>query len=70
LIICWLFPIVAFLTLTSIDSLSQKIKFLGPFLEAAPTIKTLLQNVLPTVLVTFFMLFLPWILMGLCFLLI
>ncbi|CAG8639499.1 14330_t:CDS:2, partial [Acaulospora morrowiae] len=61
----WLFPIVAFLTLTSIDSLSRRIQFLGPFLEAAPIIRTLLQNVLPTVLVSFFMAILPWILMEL-----
>ncbi|GET04270.1 DUF221-domain-containing protein [Rhizophagus clarus] len=65
LIIFWLFPIIAFLTLTTIDSLSSKIKFLGPFLETTPIIRTLLQNVLPTVLVTFFMSFLPWILMEL-----
>ncbi|PKK74247.1 DUF221-domain-containing protein, partial [Rhizophagus irregularis] len=65
LIIFWLFPIVAFLTLTTIDSLSSKIKFLGPFLDTTPIIRTMLQNVLPTVLVTFFMSFLPWILMEL-----
>ncbi|CAG8516878.1 8128_t:CDS:2 [Ambispora gerdemannii] len=63
LTIFWLFPIFAFLTLTSIDSLSQRIHFLGPFLEARPIVRTLLQNVLPTVLVSFFMAMLPWILM-------
>ncbi|CAG8630693.1 13167_t:CDS:2, partial [Ambispora leptoticha] len=63
LTIFWLFPIFAFLTLTSIDSLSQRIHFLGPFLEARPIVRTILQNVLPTVLVSFFMAMLPWILM-------
>ncbi|RIB16621.1 hypothetical protein C2G38_1496758 [Gigaspora rosea] len=63
LTIFWLFPIVAFLTLTSISSLSSRISFLGSFLEATPAIRTLLQNVLPTVLVSFFMAILPWILM-------
>ncbi|KAG9304947.1 hypothetical protein G9A89_003116 [Geosiphon pyriformis] len=63
LTIFWLFPIFAFLTLTSIDSLSQRIHFLGPFLDARPIVRTLLQNVLPTVLVSFFMAMLPWILM-------
>ncbi|CAG8747983.1 18764_t:CDS:2, partial [Gigaspora rosea] len=53
----------AFLTLTSISSLSSRISFLGSFLEATPAIRTLLQNVLPTVLVSFFMAILPWILM-------
>ncbi|CAG8717133.1 2224_t:CDS:2, partial [Cetraspora pellucida] len=63
LTIFWLFPIFAFLTLTSIETLSQRISFLGAFLEATPAIRTLLQNVLPTVLVSFFMAILPWILM-------
>ncbi|CAG8723102.1 5542_t:CDS:2 [Cetraspora pellucida] len=63
LTIFWLFPIFAFLTLTSIETLSQRISFLGAFLEATPAIRTLLQNVLPTVLVSFFMGILPWILM-------
>ncbi|CAG8445383.1 6443_t:CDS:2 [Dentiscutata heterogama] len=63
LTIFWLFPIVAFLTLTSISSLSSRISFLGSFLEATPAIRTILQNVLPTVLVSFFMAILPWILM-------
>ncbi|CAI2186337.1 2197_t:CDS:2 [Funneliformis geosporum] len=63
LTIFWLFPIVAFLTLTSIDSLAEKFEFLKHFLMASPTISTLLQKVLPTVLVSFFMAILPWILM-------
>ncbi|CAG8560685.1 1315_t:CDS:2 [Paraglomus occultum] len=63
LTIFWLFPIFAILTLTSIDSLSKRISILGPFLEASPLIRTLLQNVLPTVLVSIFMGILPWILM-------
>ncbi|CAG8560444.1 5210_t:CDS:2 [Paraglomus brasilianum] len=63
LTIFWLFPILAILTLTSIDSLSKRISILGPFLEASPLIKALLQNVLPTVLVSIFMGILPWILM-------
>src|SRR4051812_28430109 len=64
LIIFWLFPTVFILGLTSIDSLSEKIKFLQQFLQT-PIIKALLQNVLPTVLVSAFMAILPWILMGL-----
>ncbi|CAG8620765.1 2029_t:CDS:2 [Funneliformis mosseae] len=63
LTIFWLFPIVAFLTLTSINSLSERFEFLKQFFLTSPTISTLLQNVLPTVLVSFFMAILPWILM-------
>ncbi|RIA99659.1 hypothetical protein C1645_173315 [Glomus cerebriforme] len=66
LILFWLFPILALLTLTNIDSFnSNKIPFLNTLFKITPLIKILLQNVLPTVLVTFFMSFLPWILMEL-----
>ncbi|CAG8571027.1 5781_t:CDS:10 [Diversispora eburnea] len=65
LTIFWLFPIISILTLTSIDSLSKGLKFLGPLLTTSPLLLTLLQNVLPTVLVSTCMAILPWILMEL-----
>ncbi|RHZ46526.1 hypothetical protein Glove_615g10 [Diversispora epigaea] len=65
LTIFWLFPIISILTLTSIESLSKGLKFLGPLLGTSPLLLTLLQNVLPTVLVSTCMAILPWILMVL-----
>ncbi|KAI8983528.1 hypothetical protein BDB01DRAFT_760506 [Pilobolus umbonatus] len=63
LTIFWLFPITFILGLTSIQSLSQHLLFLKPFLASSVLIRTFIQNILPTLLVTLFMSLLPWILL-------
>lgn len=64
LTIFWLFPISFILGLTSIQSLSQHFTFLQYFLNTSFLIRSFIQNILPTLLVTLFMSFLPWILLG------
>ncbi|RUS19906.1 hypothetical protein BC937DRAFT_86498 [Endogone sp. FLAS-F59071] len=63
LTIFWLFPISFILGLTSLDTLSRHFQFLAPFIETAPIMRTFIQNVLPTLLITLAMSLLPWILM-------
>ncbi|KAI8066136.1 hypothetical protein BDF21DRAFT_346071 [Thamnidium elegans] len=63
LTIFWLFPISFILGLTSMQSLSQHFTFLQYFLNTSFLIRSFIQNILPTLLVTLFMSFLPWILL-------
>ncbi|KAL1920082.1 uncharacterized protein VTP21DRAFT_1228 [Calcarisporiella thermophila] len=63
LIIFWLFPITFILGLTSLDTMSKHFIYLGPIVDTTPFFRMLIQNVLPTVLVTLFMALLPWMLM-------
>ncbi|KAI9281595.1 hypothetical protein BY458DRAFT_499058 [Sporodiniella umbellata] len=65
LTIFWLFPITFILGLTSIQSLSQHFPFLNNFIASSLLIQTFIQNILPTLLVTLFMSFLPSILLEL-----
>ncbi|KAG1458749.1 hypothetical protein G6F56_006322 [Rhizopus delemar] len=65
LTIFWLFPITFILGLTSIQSLSQHFPFLNNFIASSLLIRTFMQNILPTLLVTLFMSFLPSILLEL-----
>ncbi|KAG1137070.1 hypothetical protein G6F37_011396 [Rhizopus arrhizus] len=65
LTIFWLFPITFILGLTSIQSLSQHFPFLNNFIASSLLIRTFIQNILPTLLVTLFMSFLPSILLEL-----
>jgi hypothetical protein len=64
LTIFWLFPITFILGLTSIQSLSQHFEFLKYFLASSFVVRTFIQNILPTLLVTLFMSLLPWIVVG------
>ncbi|KAI8362691.1 hypothetical protein EDC96DRAFT_444876 [Choanephora cucurbitarum] len=61
LTIFWLFPITFVLGLTSIQSLSQHFSFLRYFLASSMVVRSFVQNILPTLLVTLFMSLLPWI---------
>lgn len=61
--IFWLFPVSFILGLTSIESLSQHFQFLTYFLDTSRFVRTFTQNVLPMLLVTFFMSLLPWLLL-------
>ncbi|KAI8087916.1 uncharacterized protein B0P05DRAFT_577814 [Gilbertella persicaria] len=63
LTIFWLFPITFILGLTSIQSLSQHFSFLRYFLASSLVVRSFVQNILPTLLVTLFMSLLPWILL-------
>ncbi|ORZ17081.1 hypothetical protein BCR42DRAFT_295349, partial [Absidia repens] len=63
LTIFWLFPISFILGLTSIQSLSQHFGFLSYFLNTSLIVRSFIQNILPTLLVTLFMSLLPWILL-------
>ncbi|KAI8086133.1 uncharacterized protein BX664DRAFT_334989 [Halteromyces radiatus] len=63
LTIFWLFPISFILGLTSIESLSQHFGFLSYFLDTSLVVRSFIQNILPTLLVTLFMSLLPWILL-------
>ncbi|CAO3629148.1 unnamed protein product [Cunninghamella echinulata] len=63
LTIFWLFPISFILGLTSIESLSQHFGFLNYFLNTSTIVRSFIQNILPTLLVTLFMSILPWILL-------
>ncbi|KAI8991400.1 hypothetical protein BDF20DRAFT_811307, partial [Mycotypha africana] len=65
LTIFWLFPITFILGLTSIQSLSNHVAFLRYFLASSLVIRTFVQNILPTLLVTLCMSFLPWIVLEL-----
>lgn len=67
LTIFWLFPISFILGLTSMQSLSQHFTFLQYFLNTSFLIRSFIQNILPTLLVTLFMSFLPWILLGILY---
>jgi hypothetical protein len=62
LTIFWLFPISFILGLTSLEALSQHFEFLETFKDTSSVIRSFIQNVLPTMLVTLFMSMLPWIL--------
>ncbi|KAI8882901.1 DUF221-domain-containing protein [Backusella circina FSU 941] len=62
LTIFWLFPITFILGLSSIQSLSQHFSFLRYFLASSLIVRSFIQNILPTLLVTLFMSLLPWIL--------
>jgi hypothetical protein len=64
LTIFWLFPITFILGLTSIQSLSQHFPFLKYFLASSFVVRSFIQNILPTLLVTLFMSLLPWIVLG------
>ncbi|KAI8635970.1 hypothetical protein BD408DRAFT_356543 [Parasitella parasitica] len=61
LTIFWLFPITFILGLTSIQSLSNHLPFLRYFLASSFLVRSFVQNILPTLLVTLFMSLLPWI---------
>ncbi|KAK4509160.1 uncharacterized protein ATC70_007510 [Mucor velutinosus] len=61
LTIFWLFPITFILGLTSIQSLSHHFAFLRYFLASSFVVRSFIQNILPTLLVTLFMSLLPWI---------
>ncbi|KAL0083953.1 hypothetical protein J3Q64DRAFT_1638529, partial [Phycomyces blakesleeanus] len=63
LTVFWLFPISFILGLTSIESLSQHFAFLRYFLDSSLVVRSFIQNILPTLLVTLFMSLLPWILL-------
>ncbi|CEP17519.1 hypothetical protein [Parasitella parasitica] len=55
LTIFWLFPITFILGLTSIQSLSNHLPFLRYFLASSFLVRSFVQNILPTLLVTLFM---------------
>ncbi|ORY98651.1 hypothetical protein BCR43DRAFT_454859 [Syncephalastrum racemosum] len=61
--IFWLFPVSFILGLTSIESLSQHFQFLTYFLDTSHFVRSFTQNVMPMLLVTFFMSLLPWLLL-------
>ncbi|KAI8575369.1 hypothetical protein K450DRAFT_215831 [Umbelopsis ramanniana AG] len=62
LTIFWLFPISFILGLTSLEVLSRHFNFLQSFMGTSSVVRSFIQNVLPTMLVTLFMSLLPWIL--------
>ncbi|KAI9475882.1 MAG: hypothetical protein EXX96DRAFT_486591 [Benjaminiella poitrasii] len=61
LTIFWLFPITFILGLTSIETLSNHVAFLRYFLASSLVVRSFIQNILPTLLVTLFMSILPWL---------
>ncbi|ORX91417.1 DUF221-domain-containing protein, partial [Basidiobolus meristosporus CBS 931.73] len=64
LTILWLFPSTYFLSLASYEKLSEKVPYLAIVVSNTPWVKSLIQTVLPSILMSTFMVAMPNIFLG------